>query len=467
VALVSRFLDNKRNSLIIFSLILIIFISIEFKGLSHIDPGDEYVYIYMGKLVAEGYVPYRDFFLAHPPLLVFSYALLYKLFGFKLFMFKFVELLVFILSSFFIYLIARHKFNYTVALLSVLFFLSSKIILFESTYFLGMGLTTLLFLIGLYYAINRNSYFVSGLFMALSALTRLNALVLIIAFILILFIKGDKKNVYHISFGFLLLFAAINFMFIIITGFSFIQSVYLFHLLKPAIGSTTLEIFTGFIKENFFLVTGFFLFIFSRKREISIFLILAFSYFVFLAVSKRIFSFYLVIVIPLLSIIAAYSVDYILKRYNGDSLIKYSIISLLTIIFIVNTSISVNRLYDFDFIDFGSFNEIKDYINDNSKNEDLLFGDATSAPLFALFTQRDIALNMPDTNIQLFQTGVVDIEDLIVKLNSSNVRFVIIRPLSGIGSIREFQAYLESECKLLKWFKDELQGDFLLYGCGK
>lgn len=43
-----------------------VFIIITLKGLVISQPGDENVYYYMGKLVSEGKVPYKDFFFAHP-----------------------------------------------------------------------------------------------------------------------------------------------------------------------------------------------------------------------------------------------------------------------------------------------------------------------------------------------------------------------------------------------------------------
>ncbi len=462
-----NFLANSRNSFLIFALLCILFIITEFRGLSHIDPGDEHVYFYMGKLLAYGYIPYKDFFLAHPPLLVLFPAIFYKIFGFNLLIFKSIELLAIILSALFIYLIAKQRFSAIVALTSVFLFFSSKLILFESTYYLGMGLTTLFFLIGIYYALNKSSYFIAGLFMALAALTRLNSLILIIVFAIILFVQ-DKKNSYNFIVAFLSLFIATNLLFIILAGFSFIQLVYLFHLLKPSIESLNISIFIDFIKENFFLSIVFLSFIFANKREISSFLVLVASYITFLLMSSRIFNFYLVLIIPFIAIIAAYSINSILEKYGRDkrdNLVKYSILAVLSLLFVANAYISLNKLYNFDFIDFQAFNDIKEHINVNSNENDLLFGDATTISLIALATDRDIALNMPDTNIQIFQSGIIDIKELINNLKSSNVKFILIRPLSGIGSLDGFQAYLEKDCKLAKWFKDPLQGDFLLYEC--
>ena len=51
-----------KTEYLLVAVIFIAFIGIVSKGLAVAQPGDENVYYYMGKLVAEGSVPYRDFF---------------------------------------------------------------------------------------------------------------------------------------------------------------------------------------------------------------------------------------------------------------------------------------------------------------------------------------------------------------------------------------------------------------------
>lgn len=46
-------------------------------------PGDEHIYFAMARAVAEGAIPYRDFFFAHPPVHLLVPALVFKLFGFS------------------------------------------------------------------------------------------------------------------------------------------------------------------------------------------------------------------------------------------------------------------------------------------------------------------------------------------------------------------------------------------------
>jgi len=49
---------------------------------------DEGNYLYHAKLISQGYLPYRDFMLSHPPLTMFLIAIFFKLFGINLFLLR-------------------------------------------------------------------------------------------------------------------------------------------------------------------------------------------------------------------------------------------------------------------------------------------------------------------------------------------------------------------------------------------
>ena len=63
----------------IFWIILSLFIFSQLRGLTNIDPGDEFAYFYFGKLISEGKVPHKDFFNSHPPLHIFILSAIYFL----------------------------------------------------------------------------------------------------------------------------------------------------------------------------------------------------------------------------------------------------------------------------------------------------------------------------------------------------------------------------------------------------
>ena len=69
-------------------ILLIVFCLIQVPLFFSTLTADENVYFMMGKVVSEGKVPYQDFFCGHPPLQLYLYAGLIKLFGLHIWILK-------------------------------------------------------------------------------------------------------------------------------------------------------------------------------------------------------------------------------------------------------------------------------------------------------------------------------------------------------------------------------------------
>src|SRR5687767_3259686 len=68
---------------------------------NHVLPGsDEGVYLYSARLLGQGYIPYKDFFLAHPPYLLYLVNFLMWVSGFNMDVFRFL-LTVLVFSTLF------------------------------------------------------------------------------------------------------------------------------------------------------------------------------------------------------------------------------------------------------------------------------------------------------------------------------------------------------------------------------
>ena len=145
-------MDSKKK--LPYSLIAIFvafFLFIVYKGLALAQPGDENVYYYMAKLIAEGKVPYKDFFYAHPPLHIYILALVYKVFGFNLIALKTVPLISSLITSFFVFKIAKEKFGDYEALVASALFLFSYAVMFNSVFSFGIMTATMFLTIGFYF----------------------------------------------------------------------------------------------------------------------------------------------------------------------------------------------------------------------------------------------------------------------------------------------------------------------------
>lgn len=84
---------------------------------------DEGVYLYSAKLISNGLIPYKDFFLAQPPFLIFIASLLLKISNFDLNMFHYIYTLIVLSTLFPLYFITLKMTNSRAsAIISVLLF---------------------------------------------------------------------------------------------------------------------------------------------------------------------------------------------------------------------------------------------------------------------------------------------------------------------------------------------------------
>jgi hypothetical protein len=90
-----------------------------FKWISDYDEG---AYSLGGRLISQGYLPYRDFVLVHPPLYDLTLAGIYKVFGYDFFMGRYLSIVIFVSCVFLAFLIVRKLVNPTAGLISAALF---------------------------------------------------------------------------------------------------------------------------------------------------------------------------------------------------------------------------------------------------------------------------------------------------------------------------------------------------------
>ena len=480
---------NNKTSWIIFAFLLLTFLLIEANGLNHYDPGDEHIYFHRAELLATGKMPYKDFFFAHPPMQLFISAPLIKLFGFNFILLKSIPLIATMLSALFLFLLMK-KYSKTKAILAVILFLFTYNTMLEATYFLGINITTMFIVISIYFLFEKK-YLAAGIFSGFAGLTGLYSLIPItVIFIFLLLIKSktlltrelisrrkifsfinifkekQKKEFFNFLIGFSLIFVLINLIFILLYGNNYLTPVYKYHLLKPKAVSSTIQTFYIIIKNNFILFASAFLFIFAKnKKKFLLIITSSLIYLLFLTQLTKIFNFYFVLLFPFLAILGSSALVDLYKKLKIKKSIKLIIPFIFLIIILTGITFSSIKLIKFDFIDFQSLDKISNFIKTNSKTDELIFGDDSSIHLISKFSERNIALDNIDTNDMIFKSGIINLQQTINNLKKENIKFIIIRPLYGIGALEEFSSYLEKECSLAKWFKDYYYGDFLIYDC--
>ena len=458
-------LEN-RNRLAYAMLILfmVVFIAVVFRGLFAHQPGDENVYYYMGKMITEGKVPYRDFFFAHPPLQIYLVSLLYKIFGFNIAILKSIPLISTLISAFFVFKISEERFGNFSAILSALLFLFSYSVMFNSVFSFGVDLAAMFLIIGTYLLWNRKNYIFSGLFFGLAAITRLLSLVPVLAIFSMVLLSG-KKGILRLSSGFFIIFLIANGAFLLLPGNDYPAQVYKFHLLKGSAAKENFNEYVDIIKLNWILFSSAsLLFFVKEKKRIAAFAVISIVYLVFLTILKTLFGFYFIIAFPFLAVVGGCSIALIFRDIKLQRKWKLAISAVLLSIFAWNLASDVLFLEKIGFRGFERGSDLIEYVNSISSKDTLLFGDASVAPLLALLTNKEIALDFADTNNQVFISGARNLNSVLAGLKGHDVVFIA-RSREGISYFSEVRGFLNRNCEFLSQFNDKIEGAYAVYRC--
>ena len=116
----------KHPHLIFLSAILIFNVYLRLWGINHLfywlNDYDEGAYSLGGRLISQGYLPYRDFTLVHPPFYDLVLATIYKIFGYNFFYGRYFSVLLSFACIILVYLIVRKLYHPTAGLVASLLF---------------------------------------------------------------------------------------------------------------------------------------------------------------------------------------------------------------------------------------------------------------------------------------------------------------------------------------------------------
>ena len=456
--------NKNRLPYILLFIFIIGFILIAVKGLMVPQPGDENVYYYMGKLVSEGKVPYRDFFYAHPPLHIYLISAVYRIFGFNIVILKSIPLISAILSSIFVFCITKNKYGSPEAIAASLLYLFSYSVMFNSVFSFGIDVAVMLMLAGIFFLWNRNSPIAAGVFFGLAGITRL----LVIVPIIIIFasaLLSDKKNLFKALCGFLIIFLPVNLIFSSLGG-DYITQAYKFHFLKSSEGGKNLREYADIIKLNWILFLSAIPFFFLKeKKRIGIFAIISAVYLLFLMLLKKIFGFYFLAAFPFLAITGGFCIVNLIRELSLKKRAAVLAYAMLVLLFSWNLASDTRFIEKFGFMGFERGNSMSDFIKSKSGSKTILFGDDSAAPLLALMSGSRIAFDFVDTNEQVFISGIKNLKDYLSSLKGKDIIFII-RSRQGISSFPETREFLNSNCELSGSFHDTQEGDYIFYRCG-
>jgi len=95
-----------------------------------------------------------------------------------------------------------------------------------------------------------------------------------------------------------------------------------------------------------------------------------------------------------------------------------------------------------------------------------LFGDGSTVPLFALLTNRSIAANEVDTNVQRYLSGNVNPQELVQKIDVPTTEMIILRCTPdpyGVAGVKEVQKLVSSKYTRIQSLPSKNHGVFHLF----
>lgn len=195
----------------------------------HASGTDDNIYFYLANRMAQGAVPYRDFFFSHPPVHLLVPAALFKIFGFSIGLAKLIPVLAQTVAGLFLYLTLRRA-SVPMALAGLFIHFSAYQILMGSTDMNGENIMTMFLWISAWAVATRRPI-LGGLMSALALGTGMYALAGVLAIGTMAFLGGWKRGL-RFAVAFAGLFAAQMLTFRIIGGPGFTEGVFTYHTRK-------------------------------------------------------------------------------------------------------------------------------------------------------------------------------------------------------------------------------------------
>lgn len=102
-------------------------------------------------------------------------------------------------------------------------------------------------------------------------------------------------------------------------------------------------------------------------------------------------------------------------------------------------------------------------IEARTDEDDAIFGDSGTVPLFALLSGRRIAANEVDTNSQRYRSGNADPEETARKVDEEGTKLIILRNRFGVAGVPEIRRLVATKYRLVRTFRSAQGRVFLMY----
>lgn len=396
---------------------------------------DESFYFNVAKNIAEGKIPYKDFFFAHPPLQVYALATLYKIFGVSFFVGKLLTLISSSLCIVLLYLIVRQFYKEKSAFLaSILFIISPPFLAFSSISY-GMWECMVFFLLSLLLLLKKRN-FLSAIFFATSVFFRYVTVFYLPLFLILLYLRNEKISRFILYFSLLISLSVI--LVLGLFGTNYISQTVLYQSSKVPAQSQN-QYFSMNIFFIFLATTSALIGYFEKNKLMITFSLLPLLIDVLLLLSlKETFYHYFLLSIPfyLIAFSKVFEMRYTFLRLTVVAILAISLIlNFSTLDFYLNPAHAEKFYY------------MANFIEKNTEKSDTIFGEPVATNYVSFVAGREVAGNYLDSYIQhLVFEGT---EKVVGNLSREKPR-VIIEMENYYTGMKDFQKFISENYILTK-----------------
>lgn len=357
-----------------------------------------------------GQVPYKDFFFANFPIFAYASSLYYVLTLGNINLFYLTSLIETIIVTFFIYKISYTKTkNYLISGISALLYIYSFIVLSTSDHQTGVSTASLFAVLGFYF-LNKEKNFISGIFIALSILTKAYFLPISLSFFFYLLIKKQWKRLANFLFGALTAGFVVLLPFLILSPKQFISDIFGFSLIRPS-GLLKTDIIWFFIAKDFLFLILIIFNLINFKKNIFFALTSLFAILFFIGY-QDVYYLYLNFLTPFLCL-SFYEIGFFI---NNQFKVQKLVVPTIVLFFIVlNLFTYINNYRDLQKV-----NGIDDILSTiKNLRPDYLYGYNGLTPALSVIANIPALSNVNDAHEYFFRRGMYDKEVLTTKALSS------------------------------------------------
>lgn len=430
--------------------------------------GDGNAYIYMAQQMTHGVLPYKDFFLADPPLLILVMSLFKLIIGENFLLFQLFPIMLEAGTALLLFLLLQKQKN-KFAYLAPLLYLFSFTILTTSDYITGAQLVSFFVVMALLLW-EKKKFIGVGICLALACLTKLYAVAPLLGFLCFMVIHKEYKKLQTVLLAFAITSIIILSPFFFIAPYQVIQNLIIHQFHRPA-GIDKASVWQFFFLKEWLLLLFAIGGLFVARKHIIIFPALFTT--VFFLFFPDIYFVYFAVLMPYVALGVCFAFQYLWEKvYLGKEAVE------LGLFFIVLTL----------FISFHDYTKVRQqgrFLNAPVIATALktvlpsypLYGSYEVAPLISMITSRKLFNNYIDTNVQVFASGALNKSSVSKQAIEQGILLlarITDRPDIGIRD-SGYQGYFDKTifqkyCKRIKTFpstSNEADNHIVVYKCKK